>query len=669
MPLLLFRVLLVLVAVLTPGLAAMPAGAAGLSEKEYLADLPVVLSVTRLAQPLKDVPGAMTVIDADMIRRSGAREIGDVLRLVPGMVVARQGGGSTIVAYHALLDWYGARMQVYVDGRSIYSSHLLGDTHRGLGAVQVADIERIEVLRGSNSAAQGANAFLGVVNVVTRAPADAHGVTVTANKGQAGIDDNMVRVGWGNDRANLKLVLSRRATTGMDNLYDDGRLTGMQLRGDLKLGSRDELAFDLGDTREGFGYGKPPVACRTLLTVNGACDEDKERTDRWHDTHARATWQRTLDTSATLRVTAGFDRESYGTAFMAEQFATFGGVPRTVASYFNTGGTVRRGNLEIQRTDDWGGTLRTVVGGEWLHEAVHAPAMYSTENDVKASQRRLFGSAEWRPSERWTFNGGGVVERHSISGTEFAPRLAANFHLTPMHTLRAASTKAFHSPSLYMLRGKADLRITTTPALPVPFTAFNSFSQPYVAASGNLKAETVISSEVGYLGEFRAIGLKADFQGFQERMNRRFRTSGLDFINRPGPRIQGIEYQLDWRPLEKTRIFFGEAHVRESIGDDPAKEQLEAPRRSGSLSLFQDLPWGFQLGLTSNYVLPYMAKDAGNVIEKQRQLDIRLAWLFRAGKTRGELAWTTQAADVRHMEWQRTQYFTRRSFLTLRLDL
>ncbi len=149
------------------------------SEKDYFAELPVVLSVSRLAQPLNETPGAVTVIDAETIRRSGAREVADVLRLVPGFLISRRNGGSSIAGYHAALDVYGARMQVYVDGRSVYSSYYLGDTHRGLAAVELADVQRIEVLRGSNSAALGSNAFLGVINIITYAAADTHGAAVS----------------------------------------------------------------------------------------------------------------------------------------------------------------------------------------------------------------------------------------------------------------------------------------------------------------------------------------------------------------------------------------------------------------------------------------------------------------------------------------------------------
>ncbi|MDP2133098.1 MAG: Plug domain-containing protein [Sulfuritalea sp.] len=122
------------------------------SEKDYFDDLPVVLSVSRLAQPLHDVPGSVTVLDRETIRRSGAREVAEVLRLVPGFLFTSRNGANPQASYHSGMDVFGSRMQVYVDGRSLYSSFLFGDTHIGLRGIILEDIERIEVLRGSNSA-------------------------------------------------------------------------------------------------------------------------------------------------------------------------------------------------------------------------------------------------------------------------------------------------------------------------------------------------------------------------------------------------------------------------------------------------------------------------------------------------------------------------------------
>src|SRR5574337_1204109 len=76
-----------------PALAADSVGPlVRLGEEPFFDELPVVLSVSRLAQPIHDAPGSVTVIDAETIRTSGMRDLADLLRLVPGFLVAHSAG-------------------------------------------------------------------------------------------------------------------------------------------------------------------------------------------------------------------------------------------------------------------------------------------------------------------------------------------------------------------------------------------------------------------------------------------------------------------------------------------------------------------------------------------------------------------------------------------------
>ena len=68
-----------------------------LSEEEFLGEVPVVLSATRLEQPEWEVPSAVTVIDREMIRATGARDVADLFRLVPGMQVGYEYGHRPVV--------------------------------------------------------------------------------------------------------------------------------------------------------------------------------------------------------------------------------------------------------------------------------------------------------------------------------------------------------------------------------------------------------------------------------------------------------------------------------------------------------------------------------------------------------------------------------------------
>ncbi|MDF2444930.1 MAG: hypothetical protein K0S46_166 [Moraxellaceae bacterium] len=152
---------------------AAPAQAADPADEAFAGagDIPSVLSATRLQQSLLEAPAAVTVIDRQMIEQTGVREIPEILRLVPGMVVGYDTGSDAFVSFHGTSADLARRMQVLVDGRSIYQPLLASVDWIGL-PLELADIERIEVIRGPNSSTWGANSFFAVVNIITRHPAD-----------------------------------------------------------------------------------------------------------------------------------------------------------------------------------------------------------------------------------------------------------------------------------------------------------------------------------------------------------------------------------------------------------------------------------------------------------------------------------------------------------------
>jgi hypothetical protein len=108
--------------------------------------------------------------------------------------------------------------------------------------------------------------------------------------------------------------------------------------------------------------------------------------------------------------------------------------------------------------------------------------------------------------------------------------------------------------------------------------------------------------------------------------------------------------------------------MREEPQRDRRDEYFETPHRTGSVALYQKLPAGFDLSLITHYATSYAWTDGANNTVNMRQLDARVAYAFRAGATRGELALTVQSLGSSHMEYSRTQMFGRRAFATLRLD-
>ncbi|WP_370458904.1 TonB-dependent receptor domain-containing protein [Aggregicoccus sp. 17bor-14] len=128
-----------------------------------------VVTASRRAQSSLESPNAMTVITAEDIRLSGATNLVELMRRVPGADVMALGVGSANVSFRGFNQRIANKVLVLVDGRSEYQDFMGTILWDGF-TIGLEEIERIEVIRGPGSALYGANAMLGVVNIITKAP-------------------------------------------------------------------------------------------------------------------------------------------------------------------------------------------------------------------------------------------------------------------------------------------------------------------------------------------------------------------------------------------------------------------------------------------------------------------------------------------------------------------
>ncbi|MBS1875428.1 MAG: TonB-dependent receptor [Acidobacteria bacterium] len=141
-----------------------------------------VTSVDKGPRKLSRTPAAVFVITQDDIRRSGAANLPEVLRMAPGVTVAQISGGAWAISIRGFSNLYSNKLLVMVDGRTIYSA-LLSGTIWGEELVMLEDIERIEVIRGPGAAMWGANAVSGVINIITRGAKATQGGLVSISGG------------------------------------------------------------------------------------------------------------------------------------------------------------------------------------------------------------------------------------------------------------------------------------------------------------------------------------------------------------------------------------------------------------------------------------------------------------------------------------------------------
>ncbi|MGI3130874.1 TonB-dependent receptor plug domain-containing protein [Halopseudomonas pachastrellae] len=233
--------------------SSLPLQAQSLDDDPLLGELklPTVLSATRLKQSPAEVPGSMTVLDRQLIRASGARDIPELMRLVPGMMVGYYSGNVANVNYHGTNISEARRMQVLVDGRSVYRPGLATVDWTDI-PLAIEDIERIEVFRGPNTAAYGANALMGVINIISTRPELSQGTRIKVTRGERGISDLYASQGFSFGSSQARLSLMGKQDDGFDHIedgsdYRDGRrLNALNLLGNTDIGTTQSVSWQLG---------------------------------------------------------------------------------------------------------------------------------------------------------------------------------------------------------------------------------------------------------------------------------------------------------------------------------------------------------------------------------------------------------------------------------------
>jgi hypothetical protein len=144
-------------------------------------------AVSRSNESVLRAPATITTLDATQIRLSGATTVPDVLRFVPGVAVYRSAPNNHVVALRGTGGLSGNNIILLIDGIPI-NSPVDGNVNWDLIPLHIEDIERIEVVRGPVSPTYGANAYTGVINIVTRTSAGLPPSYVGRVRGGADLD-------------------------------------------------------------------------------------------------------------------------------------------------------------------------------------------------------------------------------------------------------------------------------------------------------------------------------------------------------------------------------------------------------------------------------------------------------------------------------------------------
>jgi len=546
------------------------------------AELPVVLTATRLRQPRAEVPASVTIIEAKQIEAWGVRTLPELMRFVPGMFVGHgDDENNASVAYHSGSPSVTRRLQVLLDGRSVYRAAIASVTWNDI-PVALEDIQRIEVTRGPSSATYGSNSFQGVINIITKHPGDSLGTRIRYRNGNEGVDDGYLSHSWLGTDAAWRVTAQINASDNFDGAnvesgdeYRDSTRHGfvsvsrnqtfdsgwsLQTEASLKAGHTDMRKNDLY-------LSAPDVSSRLgVISAKLAKEFDVD-----HSAYIRAYWQHekrhsraevnpyTVMLDPALFQLYRYDNEtadgvvdsieavltgiSNGTIAMSDaqselmQRLAALGPDSTAMAYINqilanTGGDptllAQQVTGEIHNSSqDERFDIELQDTRRWS-ESLRSVVGINLRRDqvhsetyfggtVKNDTYRLFGNVEYRMTESVLLNAAGTWETEDNNATVFSPRLGINYLLTPQQGIRLIYSEATRSPDLLEQDPNFQIDVAGLSENYLGLDSGNFYLHQW-PSSRDLQHEEINSLELGYYGRFNNPEIELDIKLFRERM-------------------------------------------------------------------------------------------------------------------------------------------------------
>jgi iron complex outermembrane recepter protein len=492
-----------------------------------------VTSVSKKERPLGTSPAAVFVLTHEDIRRSGLTSLPELLRLVPGMHVARIDGSKWAVSARGFNGRFANKLLVLVDGRTVYSP-LYSGVYWDEVDVPLEDIERIEVIRGPGATMWGANAVNGVVNIITRSAEGTQGASVSLT---TGTEDRLA------------------ATARYGGTFG----TGISWRAWGKAFHRGPLArADGGDGYDGWQMGRGGF--RADYRPNEA-DAFTLQGDV-HHTHED-------QTSATLLYAAPYRRlfeeraEMGGRDVVARWTRTHSPRSQSTLQAFADHTSRHEYLLDHERTTldvDFQhrqalGTRHDVVWGTGYRHGhsmlTNSEVVYFADTDRRDWLVSAFAEDEIQiVPERLALTLGMKVEQNVYSGVELQPNVRVMWALSERDSVWTAVTRGVRTPSL--LENGANVKVAAAPGpqgLPAVFT---------VIGHGTPDVESLWATEVGYRRHWSTVSV--DVSAFRNHYGSLFSLS-------PGQ----PELVLDQTPFVRVPFYVasdlrGRAHGVEASG-------------------------------------------------------------------------------------------------------
>ena len=506
----------------------------------------IVVTASALPESVESTPAAVAVVTKEDIDKRAARDVADVLREVPGLVVSRTGslGKATSIFIRGASS---KQTLVLWNGIEINDPYFSG---YNFGQFSTAGVERVEVARGPFSSLYGADAVGGVVNIITTGGHDRTDVDVAA--GSRGLFNGLAALSQTFGATNVHATVEHRQDNGFapnDNDRESSAVAG------FTTAASKSLSLGLTGRWANYDLGVPRNANETFTAFVPTPHHRENGTE----------WQLALPVTAELgRVHTELrlsenrrddnnedpDAQAFGSTKSTRRNAHLSARTETVIGTIVAGGEAER--AEAENSDSFGLDLAT------HHRSSNALFIEDRYSHETPANGRLDLSLGARRDDYTTF------------GSEVSPRLAAAWSWSG-NKFRAAYGRAFRAPQIGELY--------------LPF-----FGNP------DLRAERSRSAEIGYdryIGNDASVSITAFNAKIRDLIMYDFVTN--QFQNIGETRSRGIELSAaDRRGPFSAALSY--TYLRAT--EEPAGTQLvRRPKHSGSLSV------GYDYGATTTQLV------------------------------------------------------------------